>query len=104
GGAIEGVLLDAQSGEPLAGMTVSASAAGGRTADAQADAKGLWKLGPLKPGHWKLDIRVPGYRAQAREIDVPAARVPGATSVRDIRIDLSRGALLGGVVRDARGQ
>ena len=65
---------------------------------------GQWKLGPLRAGHWKLDVKLPGYLDAQRELDVPVAHAPGAASVRDIRIDLARGALLGGTVRDSRGQ
>ena len=50
-----------------------------------------------------VDAKLPGYLAQARELDVPAARAPGTTTVRDVRIDLARGALVGGTVRDDRG-
>jgi len=35
---------------------------------------------------------------------VPVANAPGVSTVRDVRIDLARGALLGGTVRDSRGQ
>ena len=104
GGAVEGALLDATTGEPLAGVTVAARGPASASAEAVSDGKGLWKLGPVAAGHWKLDVKMPGYREHVREVDVPAARSPGATSVRDVRIDLERGALLGGTVRDARGQ
>jgi hypothetical protein len=49
-------------------------------------------------------VRLPGYLPFSRDIEVPVARAPGQTSVRDIRIELARGALLGGTVRDRRGQ
>jgi carboxypeptidase family protein len=104
GGGVEGALLDAASGAPLASVTLAASGPSNALAEAGTDKAGRWKLGPLKPGHWKIAIKQPGYLAQIRELDVPAARAPGTTSVRDIRIDLARGALIGGTVRDARGQ
>jgi hypothetical protein len=104
GGAIEGVLLDATSGESLAGMAITGAGPSGHTSEAATDKLGRWKLGPLKPGHWKLEVKLPGYRTQTREVDVPASRAPGETSVRDVRIDLARGSLVGGVVRDRRGQ
>ena len=34
---------------------------------------------------------------------MPVAHAPGGTSVRDVRIELARGSLLGGTIRDARG-
>jgi hypothetical protein len=104
GGGVEGALLDAASGAPIASVAIAASGPGNALAEATTDKLGRWKLAPLKPGRWRLAIKQPGYLAQTRELDVPVAHVPGATSLRDIRIDLARGALLGGTVRDARGQ
>lgn len=104
GGQIEGVLLDEGNGDPIAGMTIDAKGPSGATAEATTDAKGLWKLGPLKPGKWRVEVKLPGFLAVSRDLDVPVSRAPGATSVRDVRIDLARGALVGGTVRDRRGQ
>jgi hypothetical protein len=104
GGGIEGAILDNASGSPLASISITASGAASASAEATTDKAGRWKLVPLKPGHWKLEVKQPGYLTHAREVDVPTARTPGATSVRDVRIDLARGALVGGTVRDARGQ
>ncbi|HUJ60764.1 MAG TPA: carboxypeptidase-like regulatory domain-containing protein [Kofleriaceae bacterium] len=103
GGAIEGALIDASSGEPLAGTTITASGPSGQV-EATTDSAGRWKLGPLRPGTWAIEVKLPGYLTQRRELDVPAARAPGMTSVHDVRIELARGAMLGGTVRDGRGQ
>lgn len=103
GGAIEGAILDDR-GAPLAGTPISGDGPGTATADTTSDTKGYFKLGPLVPGVWKLAIDVPGFLAVTRELEVTAARAPGQASVRDVRIDLARGALVGGTVRDARGQ
>ena len=104
GGAVTGVLLEAATGAPLAGMTITADGPGAATADATTDKSGLFTLGPLAPGAWKLAVKHPGYLALAYALDVPAARAPGTPSVRDVRLELHRGALVGGTVRDARGQ
>jgi carboxypeptidase family protein len=104
GGGVEGALLDAASGAPIPSVTLAASGPANALAEASTDQAGRWKLGPLRPGRWKLAIKLPGYLAQTRELDVPVAQTPGGTSVRDIRIDLPRGALVGGTARDARGQ
>jgi uncharacterized GH25 family protein len=104
GGGVEGALLDAASGAPIPSVTLTASGPANALTEASTDKAGRWKLGPLKPGRWKIAVKQPGYLAQLRELDVPVAHMPGGTSVRDIRIDLSRGALVGGTVRDARGQ
>jgi hypothetical protein len=104
GGYVEGVLLDDASGTPIPGMTIDARGPRGASADATTDAKGIWKLGPLEPGRWRIDVKLPGFLPASRELDVPVSRAPGVISVRDVRIDLARGALLGGTVRNRRGQ
>lgn len=104
GGAVEGVVLDADSGEPVAGLALAATGPGGAVADAATDKTGQWHLGPLAPGGWKITIQRPGYLVATRTVQVPVATAPGITSVRDVRIDLGRGALLAGTVRDGRGQ
>ena len=104
GGAVEGVLLDASSGDPIASTTLSATGPANATAEATTGANGRWRLGPLIAGRWRVDVKQPGYLALMRELDVPAAGAPGGASVRDVRIELARGALVGGTVRDGRGQ
>ncbi|HEY1554893.1 MAG TPA: carboxypeptidase-like regulatory domain-containing protein [Kofleriaceae bacterium] len=104
GGAIEGAVLDAGTGDPIAGLPLEAQGPAGQTAEATTDKAGHWRLGPLRPGRWRVEAKLPGYLAQTRELDVLAAHAPGGTSVRDVRIDLARGALVGGTVRDDRGQ
>jgi hypothetical protein len=104
GGGIEGVLLDASSGAAIPSVSLAASGPANALAEASTDQAGRWKLGPVKPGRWRVVVKLPGYLAQTRELDVPVAHTPGGTSVRDIRIELARGALLGGTARDGRGQ
>ena len=110
GGAVEGALLDGSSGAPLTSITVvgtivgAGAGPGGARVEATTDPAGRWKLGPLEPGRWKLAIKLPGYLPLAREVESRRPRVPGETSVRDVRLELARGALVGGTVRDARGQ
>ncbi|MBA3455470.1 MAG: carboxypeptidase regulatory-like domain-containing protein [Deltaproteobacteria bacterium] len=104
GGAIEGAVIEATSGAPLAGITIAGAGPGGASTDATSDKIGHWRLGPLVPGRWKLTIKLPGYLPLAHELDVAASRTPGTTSIRDIRLELARGALVGGTLRDARGQ
>ena len=104
GGAIEGALVDASSGDPIASVAIAAVGPNGAVADATTEKTGRFKLGPLQPGHWKLAVAQPGYLATALELDVPAASAPGKISVHDVRIDLPRGATVGGTVRDAGGR
>ena len=84
--------------------SVTARGPNGASVEAATDKVGLWKLGALRPGHWTIEVKQPGYLPTTREVDVPAATRAGTTTVRDVRIDLARGALVGGIVRDARGQ
>jgi len=102
GGIVEGALLDA-AGTPLPNIAIEGSGPGTAVADAASDAQGRWKLGPVIPGSWKLVVKVPGFLPLSRTVVVPASRAPGETSVRDIRLDLARSAVLGGTVRDDRG-
>jgi protocatechuate 3,4-dioxygenase beta subunit len=104
GGQVEGALLDDASGAPLPGIAIDARGPGGLSAETATDDKGQWKLGPLRPGSWRLSVKQPGYLPLSRDLDVKVSLAPGVTSVRDIRIELQRGALLGGTVRDGRGQ
>ena len=69
------------------------------------DDKGRWKLGPLRPGHWKLDGRSCPATCRTRATSTSPRRARRARRrVRDVRIELARGALVGGTVRDRRGQ
>ncbi len=104
GGAVEGALLEAASGSPLTGIAITGAGPGSTTSEATTDKNGRWKLGPLRPGHWKLGVKLPGYLPLDYETDVPVARVPGGTSVRDVRLELARGAMVGGTVRDGNGK
>src|SRR5204862_1584256 len=88
GGGVEGALLDAASGAPIPSVMLAASGPGNALAEASTDKAGRWKLGPLKPGRWKITLKLPGYLAQVRELDVPVAHAPGGTTVRDVRIEL----------------
>ena len=103
GGRVEGAVLDT-GGAPLAGITISGTGPAAATAETTSGKDGRWKLGPLVPGRWKLGVKLPGYLPNERTVEVPAARAPGDTSVHDVRLDLERGALLGGTVRDDRGR
>ncbi|HEY4178442.1 MAG TPA: carboxypeptidase-like regulatory domain-containing protein [Kofleriaceae bacterium] len=104
GGAIEGAVVEAASGSPLASVLVTGTGPDGGSAEATTDKAGLFHLGPLAPGAWKLTVSLPGFLAFSRDVDVPVAHAPGDVSVRDVRLELARGALLAGTVRDSHGQ
>lgn len=103
GARVEGAVVDGWSGKPLAGLTLNAAGPGGATAEASTDKAGRWRLGPLRSGQWKIAVKQPGYLSVSHVVDVPATSRPGAMVIRDVRIDLMRGALVGGTVRDGRG-
>nr|HEX4317507.1 carboxypeptidase-like regulatory domain-containing protein [Kofleriaceae bacterium] len=103
GGAVEGVLLDHATGAPLSGIALAGTGPRSAAADANTDKAGRWRLGPLRAGHWHVVVKQPGYLQIARDLDVPAAHAPGGTSVRDVRLELAQGAIVGGTVRDSTG-
>ncbi|MBL9014543.1 MAG: carboxypeptidase regulatory-like domain-containing protein, partial [Myxococcales bacterium] len=104
GGSVEGAAIEEASAAPLASVTITAAGPGGATAEATTDRLGRFRLGPLAPGAWKLALRLAGFLPVSRAVDVTAGRTPGQTTVRDIRLELARGATVGGTVRDLRGQ
>jgi hypothetical protein len=104
GGGIDGAVIEAASGSPITSIVISGSGPAGATAEGTTDKLGRYKMGALAAGLWKLTVKIPGYLPTTRALDVLAANVPGVMTVHDVRIELQRGALLGGTVRDARGQ
>jgi murein DD-endopeptidase MepM/ murein hydrolase activator NlpD len=99
GGAISLELRDAHTAAALAGIHVDADGPGDRTARAVTDGRGLASFTGLSPGAWTLRVRADGYIAAEKRVEVAAARVP-----REVRVELSRGATLAGVVRDRYGR
>jgi uncharacterized GH25 family protein len=103
GGGLDGVVLDHHTGAPVGGVVVAATGPGGARDETSAQLDGTFALGPLVPGAWRVAIAVPGYLPVERTVDVPAGDAAGAITVRDVRLELERGALLGGMVRDRYG-
>lgn len=103
GGGVEGVVFDHHTGENLEGIAVSASGPEGAQRDLVTDARGQLALVPVPAGRWTLRIKTPGYLARSLIVDVPAGDRPGQATVRDVRLELERGALVAGTVRDRLG-
>lgn len=103
GGGIEGVVFDHHTGQPIGGAALTATGPGGATIDGETGVGGDFALAPLAVGRWKLTLALPGYLAIARTLDVTAGDRAGAITIRDLRLELERGALLGGVIRDRYG-
>jgi murein DD-endopeptidase MepM/ murein hydrolase activator NlpD len=99
GGALHVEVRDAHTGAGLGDVRIDADGPRDRSAQATTGADGVADLRALAPGAWTLRVRVPGYVAVERALDVDAADRPA-----DVRIELARGATLAGVVRDRYGQ
>jgi hypothetical protein len=99
GGRLEGLVIDHHTGDPLAGLAVTVEGAGG-TVEVSSGAKGELSAGPLLAGAYTVRVKTPGYLPVEVRVDVGAGR--GAAPAQ-IRLELERGALLAGVVRDRYG-
>jgi hypothetical protein len=103
GGGIDGLVIDHHTGAPVGGVVVAATGPGGDRDETAVAPSGAFELGPLAPGAWTLAIAQPGYLPIERTVDVPIGDRAGAITVRDLRLELERGALLAGTVRDRYG-
>jgi hypothetical protein len=103
GGGIDGLVFDHHTGQPIAGVAITATGPSGAREDAESGADGRFTIAPIVPGAWKLQVALAGYLPVARAIDVPVADHAGVITARDERVELERGATLGGVVRDQYG-
>jgi protocatechuate 3,4-dioxygenase beta subunit len=103
GGGIDGLVFDHHTGEPIPGVAITATGPGGLREDAESGGDGRFTIAPIVPGAWRLQVALAGYLPVARAIDVPVADHPGVITARDQRVELERGATLGGVVRDQYG-
>jgi murein DD-endopeptidase MepM/ murein hydrolase activator NlpD len=97
GGALALTVLDRHTGRPLA-ASVRASGPGGATRNAATDALGGLALPHLPAGTWRLELRADGFVGERREV---VLRDGQATP---LRVELARGAVVAGFVRDYYGQ
>jgi hypothetical protein len=103
GGGLELMLLDHHTGEPILGVTLDASGPGGEKRQLDTNAGGRAFAVPIAPGAWKITANVPGYVRRSLTADVPAGDRPAKITARDLRLELERGAVIAGIVRDRRG-
>lgn len=103
GGGLEVLVLDHHTGEPILGVTLDAAGPGGEKRELDTNARGRALAVPIAPGAWKLTASVPGYVRRSLTADVPAGDGPAKITARDLRLELERGAVIAGVVRDRRG-
>ncbi len=112
GGALEGIVMDAERQEPVRTFSVSSFGlidseagqisgmnpfSGGRVFEA---GDGRFRLDPVRTGSVRIEVSAPGYAAtQVSDIEVK----PGETT-RGVIVELSRGGRLSGKVLDPEGR
>ena len=99
GGGVRIALRDTHSSAVLAGLRVEAAGPDRQVVRRVTDARGVAEFRGLAAGDWTLSVRAAGYATVVRAVAIRAERVP-----QDLRLDLARGAILGGVVRDRYGR
>jgi hypothetical protein len=103
GGGVSGFVLDRHTGAGLPGLALRLSAPGQPAVELVTGLGGTFSHQPLAPARWRLAVDSPGYVPVSLDVDVPAATRAGQVSRSDVRLELERGALLGGQVRDHTG-
>lgn len=103
GGGVDLEVRDAHTRSALAGALISGVGPHGAERSSAAGDDGTVELTPLARGTWTLTITAPGYVTNTHTVDVPAGTRPRALTIRDVQIELERGAHLTGTVRDDYG-
>jgi murein DD-endopeptidase MepM/ murein hydrolase activator NlpD len=98
GGSLSIEVYDAHTGRALPGVVVEASGPD-RIVRPVTDLAGAATARALEPGTWSLRVPVPGYVTAVQSVQVRAV-----AATQKVRIELSRGATLAGVVRDRHGE
>jgi hypothetical protein len=102
GAAIYYRLIDAHTGEALAGARVQASGPQDERSSVVSDAEGVAIFPKLRAGVWKLRVHHEGYVARESRIvlELPS---DGRAVRAEHTAELSRGAILAGILRDRDG-
>ncbi|HUH00586.1 MAG TPA: carboxypeptidase regulatory-like domain-containing protein [Kofleriaceae bacterium] len=103
GGGVRIEVRDLHTRGALAGAAVHARGPDGDERRAVAG-DGLLELTGLRAGRWTLSVRAAGYVTTRRTVEVPAGRDPGDITADETRIELARGAEIGGLVLDGNGE
>jgi murein DD-endopeptidase MepM/ murein hydrolase activator NlpD len=103
GGGVRIDVRDVHTRGALAGAAVHARGPGGDERRAVAG-DGLLELTGLRAGRWTVVVRAGGYVTSKHTIEVPAGRAPGDITADETRIELARGAEIGGLVLDGNGE
>ncbi len=99
GGSVRCELRDARSGAALAGIRVEAIGPGNQALATVTDARGIAELRALAVGEWTVHAPAKGYTDERQVVTVRPTAVP-----QEVRLELSRGVTVGGVVRDRYGR
>jgi hypothetical protein len=103
GGAMEIEVRD-RAGAAISGAKLVARGPDGDTRRATTSRRGAARLSPLAAGTWALQASARGYADGVVDVDIASSTRPGEIPATAVRIDLGRGAILAGVVRDQNGE
>jgi hypothetical protein len=87
-GGISGEARARSTGAAVTRGRVEAAGPDGAKVTADLQRAGSFRLPRLAPGHWRLTVSAPGFRAADQDLDVPPSSSLGEPSVRDLRVEL----------------
>jgi hypothetical protein len=87
-GGIAGEARARATGALVSRGRVEAAGPDGAKVSAEIQRAGSFRLPRLAPGHWRLTVSAPGFRAADQDLDVPPSPSLGEPSVRDLRVEL----------------
>jgi protocatechuate 3,4-dioxygenase beta subunit len=87
-GGISGEARARATGAAVTRGRVEAAGPDGARVTAEIQRAGSFRLPRLVPGHWRLTVSAPGFRAADHDLDVPPSANLGEPSVRDLRVEL----------------
>ena len=103
GGALAIEVRD-RAGAAVAGAKLVARGPDGGTRRATTSRGGAARLSPLAAGTWAVQASARGYADGVVDVEVASSGRPGEIPATAVRIELDRGAILAGVVRDHNGE
>ncbi|HEY4394634.1 MAG TPA: carboxypeptidase-like regulatory domain-containing protein, partial [Polyangia bacterium] len=87
-GGISGEARARATGAAVTRGRVEAAGPDGVKVTAEIQRAGSFRLPRLAPGHWRLSVSAPGFRAVDQDLDVPPSSTLGEPSVPDLRVEL----------------
>jgi protocatechuate 3,4-dioxygenase beta subunit len=102
GGGIDGEIRDARVGGVPPGVRLDIVSGGGKPRTLSVIG-GRFRADALPPGRITLTASAPGYVTTTRELEIAAGDRLHDVTVRDLRIDIERGGIVTGRVRDDHG-